>query len=409
MSARTSRSTRRLIASALLALAGLAQAACTDSEATRLQTQPAAPPLAVTTAVVEEREVPAALEVTGTLVADATTAVAPDADGRVTAIAVERGSVVAAGAVLARLDPAEARNQLREAEATAAQTAARLGLEPGGTFDPRETPEARKAQAAVERAAIEYQRYARLVDMGAVSRSDYDSRRTEFLTAQAQHEAVVNHERQLYQALGAQRARVAIAAKALGDTAVRAPYAGLIAERQVHVGDYVRRGQPIATLMRVDPLRIELAVPEGAVAAVHPRQRVAFEVQTYPGRQFEGRIAYVGPALRAEARALVVEAVVPNPDGLLRPGLFASARVELPAGTPTPFVPAAAVQIEAGVARLFVVAGGRAELRFVQLGRPGHGGVEVLRGVRAGERVALDGHDRLADGAAVVADPPRER
>jgi multidrug efflux pump subunit AcrA (membrane-fusion protein) len=93
--------------------------------------------------------------------------------------------------------------------------------------------------------------------------------------------------------------------------------------------------------------------------------------------------------------------VLPNAKAVLQPGLFASARIELPASTPTPVVPAAAVRTEAGVARLYVVAGGRAELRFVQLGSQVEGVAEVLRGVKAGERVAVSEVDRLADGALV--------
>ena len=172
------------------------------------------------------------------------------------------------------------------------------------------------------------------------------------------------------------------------------------------MGDYVKKGTRVATIMRVDPLRVELSIPEAAVAAVRKGQTVRFTVQAYAGRTFEGTIAYVGPALRPDARALVVEAVVPNPKAALQPGLFASARIELPASTPTPVVPAAAVRTEAGVARLYVVTGGRAELRFVQLGRQGDGLAEVLRGVKAGERVAVSEVDRLADGAPVT-DAPR--
>jgi len=90
---------------------------------------------------------------------------------------------------------------------------------------------------------------------------------------------------------------------------------------------------------------------------------------------------------------------------VLQPGLFASARIELPGATPTPVVPAAAVRTEAGVSKLFVVKGDRAEQRFVQLGRQGAGIVEVSRGLAAGERVAVSALDRLVDGALVAPAP----
>jgi RND family efflux transporter MFP subunit len=391
----------RLLSAAMAPLAALWLAACGDSEATKAVPDEAPRPIAVATAAVGERAVPATLEVTGTLTADARTDVAAEVDGRIVHVAIERGTVVGAGAVVARLDEQDAAHQLREAEAVEAQTRARLGLGEHGSFDPRETAEARRTRAVMERAEAEYQRYARLVDGGIVSRSEYDARRADAIAAREQHQETLNQMRQVYQTLQAQKARVALARKTLADTTIRAPYAGWIAEKFVNVGDYVKKGTRVATIMRVDPLRVELSIPEAAVAAVRKGQTVRFTVQAYADRTFEGTIAYVGPALRPDARALVVEAVVPNPGGVLQPGLFASARIELPGSTPTPVVPAAAVRTEAGVARLFVVAGGRAELRFVQLGRQAEGLAEVLRGVRPGERVAVSEVDRLGDGAPV--------
>jgi membrane fusion protein (multidrug efflux system) len=232
----------------------------------------------------------------------------------------------------------------------------------------------------------------------------------EYTTAREQYAATVNQMREAYQGLQAQRARVAMARRALADTAVRAPLAGLVAEKHVTVGQFVQRGTRVATVVRVDPLRVELAVPEAAAAAVRRGQRVSFAVQTYPDRRFEGTVAHVGPSLRAEARALVVEALVPNRGRVLQPGLFATARIELPATAPSAYVPASAVRGDAGAARLFVVREGRAEMRVVQVGAAVDGWVEIARGVRPGEQVVTDPVDRLTDGAAIaVAAGPRGR
>jgi membrane fusion protein (multidrug efflux system) len=183
---------------------------------------------------------------------------------------------------------------------------------------------------------------------------------------------------------------------------VRAPFDGLVAERHVTAGQFLARGGRVATLVRIDPLRVELSVPEAAVATIRRGQRVAFTVQAYPDRTFEGTIAYVGPALRSESRALVVEAVVANPKGELQPGLFAAARIELPAGAEGLFVPATAVRTDAGVSRLFVVGNDRAEQRLVQIGRTVGPLVEIVRGVARDEMVVVDGVDRLIDGAAIT-------
>jgi membrane fusion protein (multidrug efflux system) len=167
----------------------------------------------------------------------------------------------------------------------------------------------------------------------------------------------------------------------------------------------MKKGDRIATLVRVDPLRIELTIPEGAITAVHKGQKVSFRVQSYPDRPFEGVIAYVGPALRADSRALVVEAVVPNPKGQLQPGLFATASIELPARRPSVVVPASALRNEGGVFKLFVAKTDRAEMRMVQVGREAGGMVEVQRGLAAGERVVDRPAAGLADGATIAVDP----
>jgi RND family efflux transporter MFP subunit len=328
--------------------------------------------------------------------------VAAENEGRVLAVNVERGSVVRAGAVLARLDGEDARHQLLEAEATAGQTMAKLGLAPGAAFDPAQTPDARKARATMERADADHLRYQKLVDGGFVSREAYELRRAEALTARAQYDAELNNARQLYQTLLAQQARVGVARKAANDADVRAPWDGLVAEKHVQPGQWAQRGAKIATLVRVDPLRVELAVPETAVAAVRKGQKVEFHVQAQPDRTFEGSIAYIGPSLRADSRALVVEALVPNRDGRLSPGLFATARIELPAARPSVVVPMAAVKTEAGVSTAFVVKNDRAELRLVQLGRELPGGfVEIQRGIVTGEKVVATLVPALGDGSLV--------
>ncbi len=265
------------------------------------------------------------------------------------------------------MDAQDAKNQLREAEATEAQIRERLGLANGQAFDPLKTPEVQQARATMDRAEADYKRFAQLIEEGAVSRSEHDLRRADYLATKAQYETTVNQMRQLYQSLLAQKVRVAMGRKAVEDTIIRAPCSGLIAEKAVSVGRYTKKGDRIATLVRVDPLRIELTIPEGAVAAVRKGQKVSFTVQSYPDRQFEGTIAYVGPAVRADSRALVVEAIVPNPKALLQPGLFATAGIELPAARPSVMVPAAAVKSDGGVFKLFVAKGDRAEARH----RPG--------------------------------------
>ena len=391
-------------AGALIALGlALMLAGCGgDSEARHPAPQESTPVLHVATVAAETSRLADELEVTGTLMADAQADVASEGAGRVLEVFVERGTPVGAGAVLARLDSEDARSSLREAEATEAQTQAKLGLGPGDTFDATRTPDVQRARASMERAAADHERYVRLVEQGFVARSEYDLKKADWLTAKAQYDASLNEARQAYQTLLAQRARAAIARRALADTEIRAPWDGTVAEKHVTAGQYLSRGARVATLVRIDPLRIELTIPESAVAAVRKGQKVSFGVQSRPDVRFDGTIAYVGPSLRADARSLVVEALVPNRDGRLSPGLFASARIELPAMRPAVLVPASAVRTEAGVSKVWVIKNERAEMRLVQPGRVLEGQVELLRGIAAGDRVVREYDERLIDGAVVA-------
>ena len=135
------------------------------------------------------------------------------------------------------------------------------------------------------------------------------------------------------------------------------------------VGDYVTRGTKVATVMRVNPLRVELTVPAQFISAVAVGRPVTLEVDSYPGQSFSGQVRYVSPGVRADSRALVVEAVVPNAKGLLKPGLFVTARIEQGKPTPAVLVPAAAVVTASGTSRVFVVVDDHVEERIVTTGQ----------------------------------------
>jgi RND family efflux transporter MFP subunit len=153
--------------------------------------------------------------------------------------------------------------------------------------------------------------------------------------------------------------------------------------------------------VRVNPLRVQLTVPEQFVSAIAVGAPVNFEVDAYAGRQFTGKIRFVSPALEANQRALTVEAVVANPDRELKPGLFATARIEQPKRTPAVLVPASAIQTTGGTSRVFIVNGDHVEERIVTVGQTVDAQVEVSSGLKAGERVATTNVAQLTDGAKV--------
>ncbi len=220
--------------------------------------------------------------------------------------------------------------------------------------------------------------------------------------AARQYDVAKNSAAQQYQALLGARARVAMAQKALADTVVRAPFAGAIGERFVSVGDYVTKGTKVASVLRIDPLRVELTVPEQYVSVVAAGRAVTFEVDAYPGETFTGQVRYVSPSVTAATRALTLEAIVPNTAGRLKPGFFATARIEEAQKRPGILVPAAAVRTIAGTARVFVIAGDRAEERIVMTGQVVGDQIEIATGLKSGERVAAAGIDKLVDGVRVA-------
>jgi RND family efflux transporter MFP subunit len=364
---------------------------------------PKAEPLRIDTAAVENRPIDRYLRVSGSLMADEQAEVGAEATGRVIATPVERGARVSQGTILVRISADETSAQLQEAEANAAQIEARLGLADGQPFDPKRVPDVMNAQAALDWSEAEFSRIGSLLEQKVVSKSEYDQRRTQVEAARQQYQMALNVAGQSYRSLEAARARVALARKALADTSIRAPFSGLVAERLVSIGDYVTRGTRIATVIRVDPIRVELTLPEQSVSLVRVGQPVRIAVDAYPGETFTATIRYVSPSLRPDQRALTVEAIAPNPDGRLKPGLFATASIRQPRSAPALLIPAAAVETVSGTSRVYVVRGETVEERIVTLGETVEREVEITSGVTAGERVAVEPKGRLADGTRVRA------
>ena len=390
-----------------------------------------APPVAVTTGKAEAREVPSYIQSTGSLVAEETSDVASQASGQVVATPVSVGAFVRQGDVLARLNDRDARLRLQQAQAGVQQAIAgvrqaeaRLGLRPGGSFDAGAIPEARAANANLEQAQAELRlaeanerRYRALVETGDTAVSTYDQYRTQRDTARArvnaarqQLEAALNTARQSNQAIqtaesavSSARAQVAIAQKAVGDAVIRAPYAGYVSNRPVAVGEYVTPAAVVATVLRTNPIKLQLQVPEAEVPFITPGMGVSLEVDAHRERKFAGRVSAVNPAIDPVSRAATVEAAVENGDNALRSGMFATARIVRAGGAKAVFVPRAAVFSDQNTQsyRVFVIERDTAKLRVVQIGADEGGSIQIISGVNADETVATSNLQQLFEGARV--------
>jgi membrane fusion protein (multidrug efflux system) len=357
--------------------------------------------MAVAPVAAVERPLARFIRATGSLMADEQAEVAAETAGRVTATPVERGTPVSLGGALVHLSATETDAQLKEAEANAAQIEARLGMAAGGALDVNAVPEVQNAKASYDLAQSEFNRIKSLLDQRVVSQSEFDQRRTLMEATRQQVEVAKNSASQQFQSLLAARARVALARKASTDTVVRAPFDGVVGQRLVSVGDYVTKGMKVAVVVRINPLRMQLTIPEQFMSAVGVGQPVNFEVDAYADRTFEGRVKYVSPALQADQRALTIEAIVPNPRGELKPGLFATARIEQTARTPGVLVPAGAVRTTGGTSRVYVITGDHVEERIVTTGQTVEDSIEIAKGLKAGERVATTNVAKLVDGTKV--------
>ncbi|NOT45003.1 MAG: efflux RND transporter periplasmic adaptor subunit [Acidobacteria bacterium] len=357
--------------------------------------------LAVSVARATEQPIARFIGVTGTLTAEEQADVAAEIAGRVVATPVERGTRVGAGAELVRIAEAEVGAQAQEADANARQIEARLGIAGGTAFQIDRVPEVASARAAAELARADFERAEMLVEKRLLSQADFDRSRTQAEATARQLDVTRNAAEQQYQALLAARARAAIAQKALADTVVRAPFSGVVEQRLVSVGDYVTRGTRVASVMRTNPLRVELTVPEQFIAEVSAGRAVTLTVDAYRGETFTGIVRYVSPALKTDTRSLVVEAVVENPGDRLKPGFFATARIEQASPDRALLVPAAAVRVVAGSPRVYVVSGDRVEERIVTTGQTVGEAIEIATGLMAGEAVATTSVAQLVDGARV--------
>jgi RND family efflux transporter MFP subunit len=402
----------------LLVVTGVLVASCGGSKANVRKEEPAANQpvtIEVTTAAAIKRELPRFFEATGSLAGDQQTDVAPQTSGKVVAVGVDIGSPVRRGQMLVQLDDAElklrveqASAQLGQAKAAVRQAEERIGLRPGQAFDPNRVAEVQAAKVAFDLAEKNLRRAEKLIESGDVSRSFYDDQRARRDQLKEQYEVALAQARQNYAGVDVARtnvanaeAQLALARKNLSYAVIPAPIDGFVSERTADLGEYVSPQQKVATIVRINPLRIRIDIPEQAIPEVRVGQSVSATTSAWPDRNFSGRVARIAPNVSATSRTLTVEAEIENSSGVLKPGQFATVRILQERAEPAVLVPARAVVSEAGVSRLYVIKDGRAEQRLVQTGQTEGDLIEIRSGVAADEQVATSNLEQLSDGIAV--------
>jgi len=273
------------------------------------------------------------------------------------------------------------------------------------------------AQAQARLAAADAKRYENLVATGDVSRSAYEKAHTQQETADAaanaarqQYEGALNAARQNWGAvessqasLAAVQSQLAQAEKALADTTIRAPFDGYITDRPVAAGEYVALTSKIATIVRLNVMKLHLNTPEQQAAQVRTGMSVIARVAAYPDRDFTGRVAAVNPSVDPNSRVFIVEARFANPKSELRPGMFATARILLPGGETGVFAPASAVIRDKTTDsyQVFTIENNTAHLHVVLKGDPMGDLVRIVSGLSGKEILAASNQAALYDGAPV--------
>jgi RND family efflux transporter MFP subunit len=223
---------------------------------------------------------------------------------------------------------------------------------------------------------------------GIAPDAEVDTLEAAFRVATARYETALEDARTRMAVLTERRAEYEIARKQLADATILAPFDGAVQLRLASVGEYVATGTPIVRLVKMDPLRLRLEVPEREALLVRLGQAVRVKVEGNTN-VYAGRIARLSPAINELNRMLLVEADVPNGDNL-PPGLFARAEIIVQEKEPGLAVPVQALLTFAGIEKVIVVSDGKALEKVVTTGRRGPDWVEILSGLSADEMVVLE-------------------
>jgi membrane fusion protein (multidrug efflux system) len=312
----------------------------------------AAPAIPVEVAVAQRDTVIDAIAATGQVEAIQSIELKAEVEGRLTEILVREGTVVPKGAALFRIDDAELLAQVARAEA-----------------------ERDLAQQSLKRTR-------ELLTQRASSQADLENAEATFRSTAA--------------SLDLLKVR-------LDRTTVRAPFAGVMGQRFVSVGDYLTTSTRLASLQTVDPTRAVFQVPERYATSLKKEQRITFQVAALQGRQFIGRVDFVDPVVQLPGRTITVKAVVGNPKGELQPGMFVEVRLETQVRPNAVVIPEEAILSLQQESFAWVVVEGKATRRVVALGVRTPGIVEITDGVREGEQVVVGGVEKMSEGAAVAA------
>jgi RND family efflux transporter MFP subunit len=354
--------------------------------------------------VIRVAQVPMERAVTafGSLAAYDQATVSVKVPGRLRSISVDLGSVVRQGQVIAQIETQDYQLRIQQATAALAQARARLGLAPDQNhdrIDPERTSTVRQARAVLDEAQANQERIKTLYDQGIIPQAQVGTAEASYKVALSRYEDAIEEVRNRQALLAQRSSELELARQQLADTTIYAPFDGAIQERRASVGEYLGVGAPVATIVRMDPLRLRADVPERDAPSIRIGQHVRVTVEG-DENVYTGRIARLSPAITPQNRMLMVEAEVRN-KGTLRPGAFARADIVIDDQNLTLAVPANAISTFAGVEKVLLVQDGKVSEKPITTKRRTAEWVEVLSGVKVGDVVVIN-PGNLQSGQAVT-------
>jgi len=345
----------------------------------------------VKTVKVVEMPIGQTVTVNGTLAAYDHTTLSIKVPGRLQTISINLGSVVDKGQVIAQVAQQDYKLRVQQAEAALAQARARLGLSPDGADDrvsAEETGPVRQAKAILDDAKSKRDRALKLMQQGVIPRADYDTADSDYKVALSRYQDGLEEIRNRQGLLAQRRSELALAKQQLADTIIYAPLEGVVQEKQASVGEYLAAGAPIVDIVRIDPLRLRVDVPERESHSIRTGQSVRVTVEGDP-ESYLGFVKRLSPTISAQNRVLAVEADVRN-NGRLRPGAFVRAEIVTDQTSTAVTVPSTAIVTFAGIEKVMLVENGKAAEKAVTTGRRGPDWIEIKAGVNVGQSVIVD-------------------
>jgi len=364
----------------------------------------------------EKRPLRPFVEAIGTLNAYDEVTVSTEVDGILKDLRVDEGANVSKDMLLALIDDTDYNLEVKRAEGVLEAAKSRLEQLLTGAR-PQEIQlakaEMNQTLADMEKRKADMERAKRLVQDNYISAQEWDAARTAYEVAVATHqktkekyalvvegprkEEIAQARAQADQA----QAALSLSRQKLAKTKIFSPLSGIVRLRKVSRGEFVKNGTPLFVIIQSNPIKLRFTLKERDVGKVKVGQEAAVRVDAFPEREFRGEVRTIYPSLEEKTRTLLVEALVPNPEGSLKPGFFA--KVFLYTGSPQERVvlPITAFLYEESKVKIFVEEGGRARLREVQQGGKYGEMMEILEGVQEGEKVVVAGQQNLSEGVKV--------